>query len=122
MKIVWKRNVIKELKRRIGDNPFIVEIGEIESIDIDEPDDFTIADVLGGTQFRMPCDIAFRIMQTRWNLYASQMVYVGDNPAKDFQAPQQLGMKSIYFRNLDGLYVNNIGSGETIKRIIDFKI
>lgn len=43
---IYKRNVIKELKRRIGDNPFIVEIGEIESIDIDEPDDFTIADAI----------------------------------------------------------------------------
>lgn len=32
------------------------------------------------------------------------MVYVGDNLAKDFQAPQQLGMKRVYFRNLVGLY------------------
>lgn len=63
-----------------------------------------IIDELGGVQFRKPCDIAFRIMQTRWKLPASQMVYVGDNPAKDFQAPQQLGMKSVYFKNRDGLY------------------
>ncbi len=35
-----------ELHRRIGENPFIVEIGEIESIDIDEAEDFIIADAV----------------------------------------------------------------------------
>lgn len=67
-------------------------------------DDIIVTDELGGVQFRKPCDIAFRIMQNRWKLPASQMVYVGDNPSKDFQAPKQLGMKSIYFENTDGLY------------------
>ena len=67
-------------------------------------DDIIITDELGGVQFRKPCDISFRIMQKRWKLPASQMVYVADNPAKDFQAPQQLGMKSVWFKNEDGLY------------------
>ena len=69
-----------------------------------EVDDVIITDELGGTQFRKPCDIAFRIMMTRWKLNASEIVYVGDNPTKDFQAPQQLGMKSIWFKNEDGVY------------------
>lgn len=70
-------------------------------------DDIIITDELGGVQFRKPCDIAFRIMQNRWRLPASQMLYVADNPAKDFQAPQQLSMKSVWFRNEDGLYAVN---------------
>lgn len=41
---IYKKNVIEKLNRRIGENPFIVEIGEIESVDIDEPEDFAIAD------------------------------------------------------------------------------
>lgn len=69
-----------------------------------EVDDVIITDELGGIQFRKPCDIAFRIMTTRWRLNPADIVYVGDNPAKDFQAPQQLGMRSIYFANQDGLY------------------
>ena len=69
-------------------------------------DDIIITDELGGVQFRKPCDIAFRIMQTRWKLPASQIVYVADNPAKDFQAPQQLGMKNVWFKNREGLYFN----------------
>ena len=67
-------------------------------------DDIIITDELGGVQFRKPCDIAFRIMQTRWKLPYEQIVYVGDNPNKDFQACRQLGMRWKYFRNEDGLY------------------
>lgn len=67
-------------------------------------DDVIITDELGGIQFRKPCDIAFRIMKQKWRLNSSEIVYVGDNQQKDFQAPQQLGMKSVYFQNEQGLY------------------
>lgn len=71
-------------------------------------DDIIITDELGGEQFRKPCDIAFRILQIRWRLPAEAIVYVGDNPAKDFQAPRQLGMKFVYFKNPDGLYPSEL--------------
>ena len=71
-------------------------------------DDIIITDELGGVQFRKPCDIAFRIIQNRWRLPASEIVYVADNPAKDFQGPIQLGMKSIWFDNEDGLYSHDL--------------
>ena len=78
---------------------------KIEALGLEElVDDIVITDELGGTQFRKPCDIAFRILQNRWRLPASEMIYVADNPEKDFQAPQQLGMKSVWFTNEDGLY------------------
>lgn len=70
-------------------------------------DDIIITDELGGIQFRKPCDIAFRIMQNRWRLPYEQIVYVGDNPNKDFQACRQLGMRWKYFRNEDGIYFDN---------------
>lgn len=73
-------------------------------------DDVIITDELGGIQFRKPCDIAFRIMLTKWRLNPANAIYVGDNPLKDFQAPQQLGMKSLWFKNEDGLYSTSIGS------------
>ena len=34
-----------------------------------------------------------------------RLVYIGDNVKKDFIAPKQLGMKCIWFKNTDGLYV-----------------
>jgi HAD superfamily hydrolase (TIGR01549 family) len=70
-------------------------------------DDIIITDELGGIQFRKPCDIAFRILQTRWRLNSTEIIYVGDNPEKDFQAPQQLGMRSVLLANKDSLYFND---------------
>lgn len=43
---IYTHDVMTELHRRIGENPFIVEIVEIESIDIDEAEDFIIADAV----------------------------------------------------------------------------
>lgn len=70
-------------------------------------DDIIITDELGGTQFRKPCDIAFRIVTTKWRLNYREIVYVADNINKDFQAPQQLGLRSLWFKNNDGLYTFN---------------
>lgn len=70
-------------------------------------DDILVTDELGGVRFRKPNDIAFRILQTRWAIPFENILYVGDNPAKDFQAPRQLGMQSLFFRNNDGLYSRN---------------
>lgn len=67
-------------------------------------EDIIITDELGGIQFRKPNDIAFRIIQNRWRIPFENIVYIGDNPGKDFQAPKQLGMQCLWFRNADGLY------------------
>ena len=67
-------------------------------------DSILITDELGGPQFRKPNDIAFRIMQGRFNVPYESMVYVGDNVGKDFYAPKVLGMQWIHFDNEDGVY------------------
>ena len=83
-------------------------------------DDIIITDELGGPQFRKPCDIAFRIMATRWRMNPENIVYVGDNAKKDFQAPQQLGLKGIWFNNGDGLYPeNNNRDIEEVHNVLD---
>lgn len=84
-------------------------------------EDIIITDELGGIQFRKPCDIAFCIMQNRWRLPYEQIVYVGDNLNKDFQACRQLGMRWKYFRNDDGLYYQDeiIDKNSTITSIVD---
>ena len=90
--------------RPTGQRNKLKALGLIEVID-----DYIITDELGGIQFRKPCDIAFRIMQSLWRISASEIVYIGDNVSKDFQAPRQLGMQSIFFRNEDGLYGGKTG-------------
>lgn len=77
-------------------------------------DSVLITDELGSERFRKPNDIAFRIMQTRFGVPYDQMLYVGDNPTKDFQAPRQLGMRWIYFQNRDGLYSTEQFTGDQV--------
>ena len=90
---------------------------KIQALGLDKLiDDIIITDELGGVQFRKPCDIAFRIMQRRWGLPFEKIVYVGDNVEKDFQAPKQLGMRSLYFKNKSGLYIKSEEC--TVKQIL----
>ena len=43
---IYRNEVMTKLNRRIGEKPYIVEVGEIESVDIDEAEDFVIADAI----------------------------------------------------------------------------
>ncbi len=43
---IYRREIITSLNRRIGNNAFIVEVSEIEGIDIDESEDFFMADAI----------------------------------------------------------------------------
>ena len=101
--------MIEELKKKrikvgiITDGRPEGQRNKLDVLELDV-DDVIITDELGGIQFRKPCDIAFRILITRWRLNPADVVYVGDNPVKDFQAPQQLGMRSLWFKNVCGMY------------------
>lgn len=68
-------------------------------------DHIVVTDEFGGIEYRKPNPIAFKTMKEKLDVEYSQMCYIGDNIKKDFIAPQQLGMKSIWFQNPDGLYV-----------------
>lgn len=114
-------DLISELKSKgikvgiITDGRVSGQKKKIQALGLDKlMDDIIITDELGGTQFRKPCDIAFRIMQRRWEIPFEQMVYVGDNAEKDFQAPKQLGMRSVYLKNPDGIYFNKDSSDVNI--------
>lgn len=84
-------------------------------------DDIIITDELGGIQFRKPNDISFRIMQNRWKIPYESMVYIGDNPQKDFIAPRQLGMAGVYFKNMDGLYSHEDTNVTTVNSVKELK-
>lgn len=65
---------------------------------------FIITDELGGVEYRKPNVTAFKLMLDKLGTIPQKAAYVGDNINKDFIAPEELGMRSIYFRNPDGLY------------------
>ena len=64
-----------------------------------------VTDELGGVEYRKPNPRAFETMKEKLGVEYSEMCYVGDNIKKDFVAPEKLGMRSIWFKNKDGLYV-----------------
>ena len=84
-------------------------------------DDVIITDELGGVQFRKPNDISFRIIQNRWRMPFENIIYVGDNLSKDFQAPKQLGMRWVLFNNKDGIYYKEVDEKNSISSILDVK-
>lgn len=49
---IYRSEIINDMHRRIGNTPYLVEVGEIEAIDIDEPEDFEIADAVYNKLFR----------------------------------------------------------------------
>lgn len=57
-----------------------------------------------GVEFFKPHPRAYRHVMTTLGAEASRCVYVGDNVAKDFVAPRQLGWQTIRIRRSDGLY------------------
>lgn len=78
---------------------------KIRALGLDElVDEIIVTDEIGGEAFRKPCDISFRIMQRKLNVPFETMTYVGDNLDKDFAAPRQLGMQTVWFDNVDGIY------------------
>lgn len=77
-------------------------------------DHVIVTDELGGTGFRKPDRESFCRMRERLDVPFCRMVYVGDNPRKDFIAPDALGMKSIWFRNRDGIYAGDMGSRKAL--------
>lgn len=78
---------------------------KLKALELDKLVDYIIVtDELGGVEFRKPCDKAFVLMKEKFGFPYEEICYIGDNIKKDFIAPDRLGMRSIWFKNSDGLY------------------
>ena len=104
--------MIQELKRKgikiglITDGRPEGQRAKIEALRLEElVDEIIVTDEFGGAEFRKPNPLAFETMKERLDVSYSEMCYVGDNINKDFIAPQKLGIRAIWFKNQDGLYV-----------------
>lgn len=67
-------------------------------------DEIIISDSLGGEEFRKPDERAFLLIAQRLGVNPSEMVYVGDNPNKDFAISAKLPIKTIQLKK--GIYSN----------------
>jgi putative hydrolase of the HAD superfamily len=57
-----------------------------------------------GPGFGKPSPRPFDCISTRLQVVGSRSVYVADNPAKDFLAPNAIGWTTVQVRRADGLY------------------
>ena len=71
-------------------------------------DSIIITDECGGIKFRKPNPTAYKITAKALSADFNEMCYIGDNILKDFTDPVLLEMKSIFFRNSDGLYYRTL--------------
>lgn len=77
---------------------------KIASLGLDRlVDKIIVTDELGGIQFRKPDRTAFDMMSKELFVEADNIVYVGDNPAKDFAVKKYLPIKTVMLRG-NGLY------------------
>lgn len=75
---------------------------------------------LGGREFHKPNPKAFEIVQQALDQGGSRFVYIGDNPAKDFVAPNAMGWTTVQVIRLDGLHDRTkIAEGGAPQHLID---
>lgn len=78
---------------------------KIEVLKIEEYfDKIIITDELGGIEYRKPNSKAYDLMKDYFKCDYHEMIYIGDNLNKDFIYPEKVNIKSVYFKNRDGLY------------------
>lgn len=86
-------------------------------------DKIIITDELGGVEYRKPCPKAFIEMSEKFNVSFEEMVYVGDNPSKDFVVKKFLPIKTVEFISnglyCGGGYAENILPDKTLRHIGD---
>ncbi len=105
------REVITALRRRgirlgvITDGVPEAQSCKLEALGIgDLMDEVIYTEDLGGHDFRKPNPAAFRLMREYLGLPFETLLYIGDNPRKDFAPCQALGMQAVFFKNPEGMY------------------
>jgi putative hydrolase of the HAD superfamily len=62
-----------------------------------------------GAENAKPHPLAFRMVEERLGLRERQLVYIGDNPQKDFEAPRRRDWQTIQVRRKEGIYADAAG-------------
>lgn len=80
----------------ITDGPPIAQLRKIEALGLDRAGiDPLIRTGVWGDGFGKPHPRAFRMIEAQHGASGAQMIYVADNPAKDFIGPRALGWRTV---------------------------
>ena len=88
----------------ITDGPVVMQSAKIDALGMRDLLDAVILTGELGPEFGKPHRQAFEMITTQLRVTANQCVYVADNPAKDFVAPNALGWTTVQVAHPDGIY------------------
>lgn len=98
---------LKKLGYKLGiitDGRPIAQRNKINSLGLEKlVDEIIVTDELGGISFRKPNPLAFSLMCERLDIGINEMIYVGDNPQKDFAVKKYLPLTTVRLVN-NGMY------------------
>src|SRR5439155_6531231 len=79
----------------ISDGPLFAQQRKIDALGLHELFAPIVLTDTWGREFWKPHGRAFRLIEEKTGHAGAECLYVGDNPAKDFQAPRQLGWATV---------------------------
>ena len=102
--------VLSELKQKVNlailsDGNLIVQKNKIASLDLSTLFDFIVLTDQWGQEFWKPHRKAFDYLMESFNLKANEIIYVGDNPSKDFIFGKTVGIYTVQLLS-NGIYKN----------------
>jgi putative hydrolase of the HAD superfamily len=92
----------------ITDGPPVSQWAKIDALNLRGRFDEIIVTSELGPDYSKPNTGAFELVAPRLGVEAPECVYVGDNPAKDFIAPNALGWTTVQIRRREGIYPNSV--------------
>lgn len=82
----------------LTDGPVAAQSCKIAALGLTDWFNFLVLTDIWGTEYRKPHPRGFRTTMGLLGLPAEQLVYVGDNPEKDFQTPRGMGWGTVRLR------------------------
>ena len=79
----------------ISDGPLESQQAKVDSLGVKEIIPRIILTDTWGKEFWKPNPRSFQLLSDQWGLKGDELLYIGDNPAKDFIAPKKMGWKTI---------------------------
>lgn len=137
--IVSTLKILRHGKYKIGlitDGRSIQQAQKIKALQLHEyMDEIIVTDALGGVGYRKPNPASFILMAQRLYVDISNLLYIGDNPRKDFAVKQYIPITTVRFMS-NGFYakedyldnvepdyiIDNIASIFDILKLLDYSV
>lgn len=79
----------------ITDGYAITQRRKLETLDIEKKFEHIVVTDELGREFWKPSEVPYKLMKEKMGVEYSQMVYIGDNPTKDFISANKLGILTV---------------------------